>query len=723
MTQAGIATALQTAQQTAKPYKGMDSYRSEDADIFFGRDAEAELVAAKILASPFTLLHAQSGAGKTSLLNARVVPNLEATGSLPIIIRLQQDPVESIRTTVLLHLLPSPEVEIKAVRQLSELGVVPNDKISISEALRAFDALPVWDERRAILIRAVESRLQISGTSATAVGTSITMFARLLRSTLEINRYAAHLAAIGARVSKHFSNSCIVDQDTRLSRLVELLSDPQFQEAHKRELGILYVPQPELTIFFRQLFAVYGSLLPAFSIVLIFDQFEELFTLFAPALHSGADSGTSRGVWKLRSDFLMQLQTIYRAATFNSSNALVSGTAAKHEDFSDREAFPLKLVLSMRDEYIAHLDPLKSFIPNLDESAYHLTLLSRGQAREAIRKPAREFGYQYTEPCLTEIVTDLTKDDGLVEPAHLQLVCEKLWQVKGRQLSARALTSTDKDFNGIETGIEHLNSQLPQLSVETFNDLGRVRGILSSYLSGFLDSMNETDQQETLEMLEPLVTTARTRNIVEKDTITQVPYRDTGRREQLLGEMVNAKIVRIERRLGGNFVEIVHEFLIDGVLRQIRTRLLADGEHSRLRVALKDLATASTRRDRAILDRRSFEVLHDNRKSIVWDQVSSEIMTRSAIEHGKDEAVCAFWFTTLKDFDYYDENRIARLVENASPDSDLLSICELGLLPRFAHVDSLSLAADLLILKSFLAWADDSDVGEIRRWTKEVKND
>src|SRR5207249_2446958 len=108
--------------------------------------------------------------------------------------------------------------------------------------------------------------------------------------------------------------------------------------------------------------------------------------------------------------------------------------------------------------------------------------------------------------------------------------------------------------------------------------------------------------------------------IVEKDTLTMVPYRDVALRERLLTEMVNAKIVRVERRLGGNFVEIVHEFLIDGVLRQIRTRLLSDGDHSRLRVALKDLATTSSRRDQAVLDRRTFEVLDEKRESILWDE-------------------------------------------------------------------------------------------------------
>jgi hypothetical protein len=64
----------------AKPYKGPESYETHDAKLFFGREEEAEQLRAQILASPFTLLHAQSGAGKTSLLNAKIIPGLESYG-------------------------------------------------------------------------------------------------------------------------------------------------------------------------------------------------------------------------------------------------------------------------------------------------------------------------------------------------------------------------------------------------------------------------------------------------------------------------------------------------------------------------------------------------------------------------------------------------------------------------------------------------------------------
>lgn len=77
-----------------KPYKGPESYQAEDAFLFFGRDAEADQLIARIVSNRFTLLHAQSGAGKTSLLNAKVIPGLQSRSLLPIRVLPQNDPVE-----------------------------------------------------------------------------------------------------------------------------------------------------------------------------------------------------------------------------------------------------------------------------------------------------------------------------------------------------------------------------------------------------------------------------------------------------------------------------------------------------------------------------------------------------------------------------------------------------------------------------------------------------
>lgn len=62
------------------PFPGPSPFSRSEARLFFGRDAEASKLVSMIIAHPVALLYAQSGAGKTSLINAKVIPLLEQRG-------------------------------------------------------------------------------------------------------------------------------------------------------------------------------------------------------------------------------------------------------------------------------------------------------------------------------------------------------------------------------------------------------------------------------------------------------------------------------------------------------------------------------------------------------------------------------------------------------------------------------------------------------------------
>ncbi|TXH59801.1 MAG: ATP-binding protein [Thiothrix sp.] len=59
------------------PYLGLRPYEESEKDNFFGRDAERSIVLDKLLVQRLTLLFAASGVGKSSLLNAAVLPQLK----------------------------------------------------------------------------------------------------------------------------------------------------------------------------------------------------------------------------------------------------------------------------------------------------------------------------------------------------------------------------------------------------------------------------------------------------------------------------------------------------------------------------------------------------------------------------------------------------------------------------------------------------------------------
>jgi CHASE2 domain-containing sensor protein len=58
------------------PYVGLDYFLEEDSELFFGRDDERKRIIGNLRASRLTLLHAESGVGKSSLLRAGVSARL-----------------------------------------------------------------------------------------------------------------------------------------------------------------------------------------------------------------------------------------------------------------------------------------------------------------------------------------------------------------------------------------------------------------------------------------------------------------------------------------------------------------------------------------------------------------------------------------------------------------------------------------------------------------------
>ena len=73
----------------AQPYRGIAPFRFLDQPIFFGRIAESRRLLRLVTMFRGVLLYGDSGAGKSSLLNARFVPEALADGFLPERIRVQ----------------------------------------------------------------------------------------------------------------------------------------------------------------------------------------------------------------------------------------------------------------------------------------------------------------------------------------------------------------------------------------------------------------------------------------------------------------------------------------------------------------------------------------------------------------------------------------------------------------------------------------------------------
>ncbi len=88
------------AARPAQPYKFLYAFEIEDSGIFFGRAAASDALYQALLRDRLTVLHAPSGAGKTSLLNAGLSPRLIRDGRLPVYARAHDDPLRAIKQAI-----------------------------------------------------------------------------------------------------------------------------------------------------------------------------------------------------------------------------------------------------------------------------------------------------------------------------------------------------------------------------------------------------------------------------------------------------------------------------------------------------------------------------------------------------------------------------------------------------------------------------------------------
>lgn len=133
----------------------------------------------------------------------------------------------------------------------------------------------------------------------------------------------------------------------------------------------------------------------------VLDQFEELFTL------DPTDPDAKR-------EFLQEL-----------------GVALRRRD--------RWVLVSMREDFIAHLDPFLHLIPTRFAGRFRLALLEPDAAMLAARLPAASAGWEFDEDAAERLVDDLrrvqmhrgdsvvTELGPFVEPVVLQVVCSRLW--------------------------------------------------------------------------------------------------------------------------------------------------------------------------------------------------------------------------------------------------------------------------------------------------------
>jgi WD40 repeat protein len=381
-----------------EPYVGPRPFHRDDEHIFFGREREANELLSLIIAHPVVLIYAQSGAGKTSLLNAKVTPLLEERHS-----------------------------EVFGLARVS--GELPQD-------IKSADVMNIY----------------------------------VFNTLLSLQRDSPDPGAI-----------------TRLTLTEFFKSRP-------------HVPRVD-GISSRR--------------IIIFDQFEEIFT-------------TSPDRWHDRTDFFDNVGAALEADT------------------------RLRVVFAMREEYIASMDPFAITLPEKLRTRFRLERLREEAALQAVKRPLADTGRRFAPGAAEKLVKNLLRvpiksttgtidiSGEYVEPVQLQVVCQKLWQ-------------------SLPLNVEIIDDTY----IENYGDVDKA---LSTYYEDCIRHVAADKRGKEGELRrwfgKILITSDGTRGTVYKDVKT------TGGLPNNIVEMLeNMRLVRTELRGGAPWYELTHDRFIGPILR------------------------------------------------------------------------------------------------------------------------------------------------------------
>ena len=105
------------------PYQGLAAFQEEDKGFFFGRQQLTEQLITTLDETPFLALLGSSGSGKSSLINAGIIPELRlANDCLIFKTRPGNDPFAEIARCISQHLYPEKEQLSQRVRESKQLA-------------------------------------------------------------------------------------------------------------------------------------------------------------------------------------------------------------------------------------------------------------------------------------------------------------------------------------------------------------------------------------------------------------------------------------------------------------------------------------------------------------------------------------------------------------------------------------------------------------------------
>lgn len=161
-------------------YPGIRSFETEDSDIFFGREDDRKKLAALVETEKTVLLYSRSGLGKSSLVKAALIPELEANGYRCYYVRLglhqpeSFSPVQNVlkRTILAQETKPANTFLNKFINRRHSLWFTFKE-IQVSQKGSAAPAVLVFDQFEEISSYPVQQFLEFKKQLAELIFTGV----------------------------------------------------------------------------------------------------------------------------------------------------------------------------------------------------------------------------------------------------------------------------------------------------------------------------------------------------------------------------------------------------------------------------------------------------------------------------------------------------------------------------------------------------------------------
>jgi serine/threonine protein kinase len=207
----------------------------------------------------------------------------------------------------------------------------------------------------------------------------------------------------------------------------------------------------------------------------------------------------------------------------------------------DDATTPLRLVLSLRSDFLDHIAEAPALLAELTHGLFFLTPPDRDGLRDALIQPAEMAGYQFEAPTMVEAMLDHLEHTPGALPL-LQFAASQLWELRDRE--RRLLTTA------------------------SYDRIGGIAGALASHADAVVAECTAREQALVRALFLRLVTPERTRAIVPVGELYELSP-DADEIQRVVDRLVRSRLLVGQTTAGegsgattGGSVELVHESLI-----------------------------------------------------------------------------------------------------------------------------------------------------------------